>query len=178
MTVRAKIIGGVAAAAAAAAPMGMYYEGNFPVGYMDPVGIPTDCVGETGPDVRIGVQRFTFAECAARYEPRLQRVWTDGLSRCIRRDVTVPQGGALMSWADNVGIGAACGSTLVRRLNAGASPAVWCNELPRWDKGRILGFLVVLPGLVKRRASERVMCLGDVSNWMVPTVRVTVGAMR
>lgn len=140
--------------------MGAYFEGVFPIGYADPVGIPTDCIGETGPDVRIGRQRFTFDQCVARYEPRLQRVWNDGLSYCIRRDVTVMQGAALMSWGDNVGVVAACGSTLVRLLNAGAAPETWCAQLPRWDKATKLGVKITLPGLTKRRAAEREMCEG------------------
>jgi lysozyme len=163
---KARIIGGsVAAIAAMAAPMGAYYEGVFPIGYADPVGIPTDCVGETGPDVAIGKQRFTFDECVARYEPRLQRNWTHGLAACITRDVTVPQGAALVSWADNVGIHAACTSTLVRMLNVGASPAQWCAQLTQWNKATYLGVKIVLPGLTKRRSSERAMCEGDVDAW-------------
>ena len=157
---RGKIIGGSVAAAALAGGMGAYFEGVLPVGYADPVGIPTDCIGETGPDVRIGHQRFTFAECVARYEPRLQRVWDDGLSRCIYRDVTLSQGGALMSWGDNVGIAAACGSTLVRLLNAGVPPERWCAQLTRWDKATKFGVTITLPGLTKRRAAEREMCNG------------------
>ncbi len=174
MTPRGKILGGVAAAASLAGGMGAYYEGVFPIGYADPVGIPTDCVGETGPDVRIGVQRYTFDQCLARYEPRLQRVWNDGLSRCIHRDVAPHEGAALMSWADNVGIYAACTSTLVRMINAGAEPAAWCNQLPRWNKATKLGIKIVLPGLTKRRASEREMCLGR--DWAtVVNVRWTSG---
>jgi GH24 family phage-related lysozyme (muramidase) len=167
---RARIIGGSAAAAALASGMGAYYEGVFPVGYADPAGIPTDCIGETGPDVRIGHQRYTFDECVRRYPPRLQRVWDDGLSRCVAQDVSLHQGAALMSWADNVGITAACSSTLVRMLNAGAEPAVWCAQLPRWDKARVLGVMVTLPGLTKRRISERTMCLGG--DWRNPVVTV------
>lgn len=156
----AAIVGGAGAAAVLATGMGMYFEGVFPMGYADPVGIPTECVGETGPDVRIGVQRYSFEECVARYTPRLQRVWDYGLVRCVYRDLTMNQGAALMSWADNVGVGAACSSTLVRQLNAGAPPEVWCSQLLRWDKATVLGIKVTLSGLTKRRNSEREMCLG------------------
>ena len=158
---RAKIIGGTLAAVTVAVPMGSYYEGVFPRGYADPVGIPTECIGETGPGVRVGVQRYTWDECVARYAPRLARVWDEGLSTCIRQDVTIPQGAALISWADNIGLAAACRSTLVRLLNAGAEPEVWCQQLTRWDKATRLGVTITLPGLTKRRASERAMCLGD-----------------
>ena len=65
---------------------------------------------------------------------------------------------AYVSWAYNVGVGAACRSTLVRKLKqtppdyAGA-----CAELLRWTKqnGRELA------GLVKRRADEYRLCMGQ-----------------
>lgn len=159
MTLRVK--GGIAVAAviAVAVPMGAYYEGVFPQGYADAVGIPTECIGETGPDVKVGVQRYTWDECVARYPIRLQRVW-DSLSRCMDGEVTVGQGGAMVSWADNVGTHAACTSTLARLVNAGADGDVWCHQLTRWDKATMLGAKIVLPGLTKRRASEVKMCLG------------------
>src|SRR5690349_3885167 len=113
---RARILGGSAAAAAAlVAPMGAYYEGVSPTGYADPVGIPTDCIGETE-GARVGVQRFSLKECIARYPVRLQRVWNEGLARCIHSDVTIFEAGALMSFADNTGIAKTCASTMVRML--------------------------------------------------------------
>lgn len=63
---------------------------------------------------------------------------------------------AIVSWAYNVGTGAACKSTLVKRLQsfdyAGA-----CRELLRWDKfnGQ------PLPGLTKRRQDEHRLCMGQ-----------------
>lgn len=62
---------------------------------------------------------------------------------------------AYVSWAYNVGTGAACGSTLVRKLKAGDYPGA-CKELLRWTKqaGR------ELPGLVKRRQQEYQQCTG------------------
>jgi lysozyme len=64
---------------------------------------------------------------------------------------------AYVSWAFNVGTGAACRSTLVRKLKA--SPPDYagaCAELLRWNKqaGR------VLPGLAKRRQAEHQLCMG------------------
>lgn len=62
---------------------------------------------------------------------------------------------AYTSWAYNVGTGAACGSTLVRKLKAGDYAGA-CKELLRWTKqaGRDL------PGLVKRRQQEYALCVG------------------
>jgi lysozyme len=63
---------------------------------------------------------------------------------------------AIVSWAYNVGPGAACGSTLVRKLKAGDYAGA-CRELLRWDKqsGR------TLPGLTKRRQDEFRRCVGE-----------------
>ncbi|KAJ1323874.1 lysozyme [Microdochium nivale] len=59
--------------------------------------------------------------------------------------------GALVSWAFNMGCGAARGSTLIKRLNAGAEPqTVIAEELPKWVNGNGQ----VLPGLVRRRNAE------------------------
>ena len=81
------------------------------------------------------------------------------LKRCIG-DVPLFQHefDAYTSWAYNVGTGAACSSTLVRKLRA--NPPDYqgaCRELLRWDKqaGR------VLPGLTKRRQAEFQLCMGE-----------------
>ena len=54
-----------------------------------------------------------------------------------------------------MGVTAACGSSLIRKLNAGQPPAVWCGELLRWtySGGR------QLKGLVNRRQGEYALCV-------------------
>ena len=64
---------------------------------------------------------------------------------------------AYVSWAYNVGTGAACRSTLVKKLKQ--QPPDYegaCRELLKWTKagGR------ELPGLVKRRQDEYRLCMG------------------
>lgn len=82
-----------------------------------------------------------------------------GLRACIG-DVPLYQHefDAFVSWAYNVGTGAACSSTLVRKLRADPPdyPSA-CRELLRWDRqaGR------VLPGLTKRRQAEFKTCMGE-----------------
>jgi GH24 family phage-related lysozyme (muramidase) len=80
-----------------------------------------------------------------------------GLDRCLKADVPVGAKIAFVSWTYNVGVGAACKSTLVRKANAGDLVGA-CNELPRWNKagGR------TIKGLTNRRISERAMCLDAV----------------
>jgi len=77
----------------------------------------------------------------------------------IKRCVTVPlhqyEYDAYVSLAYNIGEGAFCGSTLVKKLNA-EDYAGACAEISRWDKQGG----VVLRGLTKRRAEERAKCEG------------------
>lgn len=62
---------------------------------------------------------------------------------------------AIVSWAYNVGAGAACKSTLVKKLQA-SDYAGACRELLRWDKFKGQA----LPGLTKRRLDEYRQCMG------------------
>ena len=64
---------------------------------------------------------------------------------------------AYVSWAYNVGTGAACRSTLVKKLKAGDYPGA-CAELLRWDKQGG----VTLRGLTVRRQAEYRQCMGEV----------------
>lgn len=72
------------------------------------------------------------------------------VARCTTQPITQGQFDALASLAYNIGGGAYCGSTLVRRLNAGDCPGA-AAEFDRWV--RVQGR--VAPGLVARRADER-----------------------
>src|SRR5690606_15889719 len=103
---------------------------------------------------QIGVLR-TIEECEALLSDEVRTV-AARLSGCVHVEVQPHEAAALISWAYNVGTGAACGATLVRKLNAGAPAAVWCAELDRWvyaggKRGR---------GLERRGAAERVVCEG------------------
>lgn len=62
---------------------------------------------------------------------------------------------AIISWSFNVGARAACGSTLVRKLQA-FDYAGACKELLRWN--RFQGS--ILPGLTNRRQDEYQKCMG------------------
>jgi lysozyme len=77
------------------------------------------------------------------------------LKKCIG-DVPLYQNewDAYVSWSYNVGAGAACGSTLVRKLKA-YDYAGACAELLKWDKQKGQ----VLRGLTIRRQSEYAQCM-------------------
>lgn len=154
-----RVVGGAAAAVVIGASAGAvaYFEGVIPRTYVDPVGIPTACAGETGPHIRIG-QTYSLDQCMAMLDASLARHWS-GLERCVDAELTINQAAALLSWTYNIGSGAACRSTLVRMLNQGAPADLWCHQLTRWTYATKAGVKVQLPGLVKRRASELSMCL-------------------
>jgi GH24 family phage-related lysozyme (muramidase) len=82
------------------------------------------------------------------------REHAEGLSQCVNIDLPENVQAALVSWTYNVGVNAACGSTLVRLLNQGDIVGA-CNQLPRWN---IAGGKVVR-GLTNRRMAEMDVCL-------------------
>ena len=137
-----------------ATPVVTFYEGTVLYTYADPVGIPTACMGETGEHIRFG-QRFTLDECRAMLSESLY-AHAQGLDRCITAPLAPHEAAAILSWGYNVGVGAACRSTMVKMINAGAPPQRWCQQFDRWVYAK--GFK--LNGLVKRRAAERALCEG------------------
>jgi lysozyme len=146
---------GIVAGLSASALIGLaLFEGFSGTAYDDGVGVQTIGFGTTegvNPGDRITVERalVRLGADVGKFESRLRE--------CIG---PVPmhqyEWDSVVSWAYNVGTGAACSSTLVRKLQALDYTGA-CNELPRWNKagGK------VLRGLVKRREAERRLCLGE-----------------
>lgn len=151
-TGRGRLVGGVLAATIALVGA---FEGLRTVAYRDPVGIPTICYGETL-GVKMGDVK-SVEECKTMFASRLV-VFATGVEKCSELERAPDKVYiAVVSWAYNVGVGAACKSTLVKKLNAGDLIGA-CNELSKWTKagGK------TLPGLVKRRSEERKLCLEGV----------------
>jgi lysozyme len=138
------------------------FEGFSNPVYVDPVGHYAVCVGHdsTGPDgkpLRLG---DTYSDEVCSY---LLGKDINEAQKAVAALVKVPlSDGETIAYTDfvfNLGRGAFAGSTFLRKLNAGDHVGA-CKELPRWDKGKVNGKLVSLPGLVKRRAAELKVCLG------------------
>jgi GH24 family phage-related lysozyme (muramidase) len=116
------------------------------------------CYGYTGKDIDKS-KTYTLAECKALLNK-------DMLNAISITDNCVPRLPAktLAAFADavyNLGPDIACNqskSTAARLLAAGQLRAA-CLQLPRWDKARVKGVSVTLPGLTKRRAAEMQLCL-------------------
>lgn len=123
------------------------YEGLRKVAYKDPVGIVTVCAGHTK-TAQLG-QVKTDAECAALLKEDVKDAEA-AVKRLVTAPLTQAQFDALVSFTFNVGSGNLAKSTLLKKVNAfdcyGAGA-----EFMRWTTagGK------ELPGLVKRRASER-----------------------
>lgn len=124
-------------------------EGEVRRVYLDPVGIPTACMGHTSTVTRADVgKELTAAVCAD-----LARKDTAAAVRAVQRlttqAITQEQFDALVSFTFNVGQGNYETSTLLRKINSGDCYGA-VREFPKWNKARGR----VLPGLVTRRARE------------------------
>ncbi|MCA8865618.1 MULTISPECIES: lysozyme [unclassified Halomonas] len=144
-------IGATAGALSIATAVVSYYEGYQPTAYRDPVGVATICYGHTA-TARMG-QTLSQERCTQLLQADLGHAFT-AVDRRAQVDLPPPTRAALASFVYNVGEGAFARSTLLRKLNAGDLRGA-CHELSRWvyAGGRKLN------GLVKRRATERELCL-------------------
>ena len=150
-----------ALALALATAMTIPAEGLRQWAYKDPPGIPTICFGSTH-GVKMGDFR-TIPECKALLTKEMSDV-ISAVDTC-RPGLPVPVLAAFSDASYNIGIKVACSdkqSTAARMLRAG-NYAGACQQLLRWDKATIMGFLVALPGLTKRRILNRDVCMTGVA---------------
>lgn len=152
----------LALAASLATAIAVPAEGLRQYAYYDPPGILTVCRGHTGPDV-VKNRKYSMEEC--------DRFMTDDMRKAVQAvDACVPglPVNVLAAFADaafNVGPKIACD-----RKNSTAARYLWqgrlidaCNQLPRWDKAKVLGVMVALPGLTKRRNEEKQLCMQELA---------------
>lgn len=76
----------------------------------------------------------------------------------ITPEITDNQYAALCDFVFNLGSGNLVTSTLRAKINAGDMAGA-ADEFLRWNKARVNGELVPLPGLTKRRTAERELFL-------------------
>ncbi len=150
-----------AAAAALAIVIAVPAEGMRRVAYYDPPGIFTVCRGHTGADV-VKDKVYSLAECDQFMTDDMRKAIAT-VDRCVP-GLPVEVLGAFGDATFNLGGKIACDtthSTAARYLKAGNLRSA-CEQLPRWDKAVVMGVLVALPGLTKRRAEDRNLCLQGV----------------
>lgn len=147
----------ISAAVAAATAIAIPAEGLRQFAYYDPPGILTVCYGSTTNVVK--GKKYSLEECK-------QRLDNDMLDAVLAVERCVPglPDNVLASFGDavyNLGPKIACDkqrSTAARKLAEGDIAGA-CKELPKWNKARVGGVLVPLPGLTKRRNLEMALCL-------------------
>lgn len=129
------------------------YEGYRGEAYKDAVNIPTIGFGETK-GVKMGQK--TTPERALVQLLASTETHAGGIRQCIEVPLYQHEFDAYVSLAYNIGTGAFCRSTIVKRLNTGDYAGA-CEAIRMWDKagGR------TLPGLTKRREGEYRMCVGE-----------------
>lgn len=152
MTPRSKRL---SVAAAIAAAIAIPAEGLRQYAYFDPPGVLTVCYGTTGNDVIKG-KRYSMDECRNLLE-RDMLAAIETVERChpgLPDNVLAAFGDAVY----NIGPTVACNSTASKYLDMGQINYA-CDQLLRWDKARVAGVMVKLPGLTKRREKERELCL-------------------
>lgn len=145
----------IAAAVAAATAIAIPAEGIRQFAYYDPPGILTVCYGSTT-NVQKG-KKYSLDEC----RERLDSDMLNAISHVERCHPGLPEN-VLAAFGDavyNLGPVVACNSTASRYLDEGRISDA-CNQLPRWNKARVMGVMVELPGLTKRRKAEQELCLG------------------
>lgn len=151
MNDKAKRLGAVAAIATAIA---IPAEGLRQLAYYDPPGILTVCFGHTENVVK--GKKYSLDECKALLTQDMEKAVAQ-VERC-HPNLPVQVAAAFSDAVFNLGPKVACDSTASRYLEDGNFEAA-CRELPRWNKARVMGQLVPLPGLTKRRQKEMELCL-------------------
>lgn len=132
------------------------YEGYRSTAYDDGGGVQTVGFGTTA-GVKPG-DRIDPVRAVKRLAGDADKT-AQALAQCIG-DVPMTDGEwtAYTSWAYNVGVNAACNSTLVKLLHKNPPDyAGACRQLLRWDKDN--GIRV--GGLTNRRMSEYQICMGE-----------------
>jgi len=142
-----------ALSASAVALVGLaVHEGYRENAYLDIVGVPTIGYGTTE-GVKIG-DRTDPIKALERALSDMQK-FEGAIKQCVKVPLHQHEYDAYLSLSYNIGSGAFCRSTLVRKLNAGDYKGA-CDQILRWDRA---GGKVVR-GLTIRREKEHKQCLG------------------
>lgn len=129
------------------------HEGYRETTYSDSVGVPTIGPGRTG-GVKPGQHTTVERELVLLLNDLDWR--KREIAACVKVPLYQWELDAAMSLAYNIGVKAFCGSTMVKRWNAG-DYAGGCAEIRRW----VYAGGKRLRGLVTRREAEYRLCMGQ-----------------
>lgn len=122
--------------------------------------VPTIGYGQTyytdGRKVKMG-DYISEKEARTQLGELVRKDFVAKIAKCVQVPLTEGEFTAYVSLAYNIGSGAFCKSTLVKKLNAKDYNGA-CKEILRWNRsgGK------VMQGLVKRRQAEYALCTGNV----------------
>lgn len=153
------LIGTVTAGLIASATL---WEGVKYEPYVDMAGVPTVCMGYTGPGIIKG-KRYSHEECNDFLRKELI-VHGNGVLSCITRPLKINEYNAFTLMAYNIGVGGFCSSRAARLFNAGLNEQA-CDAIAHGPNGKpawsYINGNTFVRGLYNRRLYERSMCLGD-----------------
>ena len=134
------------------------YEGYSATAYKDTGGVLTVGFGHTGPEVTPGT-RVTVVQALNTLGKDVGKT-ERALQSCLGDDVRLTQGewDAYVTLAYNVGAGAVCRSSILRKLQAKQYAAA-CKTILDFDRVRVGGRLVKNQGLTNRRKGEYQKCV-------------------
>lgn len=147
----------VAAAVTIATALAVPMEGLRQWAYYDPPGVLTVCYGSTTNVIK--GKKYSIEECKALLDSDMLSA-VNTVEKCVPGLPTK----TLAAFGDavyNIGPMIVCDpqhSTAARLLKEGKIEDA-CKQLPRWNKSRVAGQAVALPGLTKRRQAEMELCL-------------------
>jgi lysozyme len=133
------------------------FEGERLSSYQDQAGIWTIGWGSTyNHDLKRKVQKGDIIdkETALRWLKLDAAGFSDNVKKLVKVPINQNQLDSLTSFSYNVGNSAFANSTLLRKLNQGASKQEVALEFAKWNKVTINGEKVVSDGLVRRRKLE------------------------
>lgn len=155
-----------------------HYELFMPNPYLCPAGVATIGYGttvyENGKKVSLTDPPITEADASDLLNNDLSSFST-GTNHLLKASVTQEQFDALLSFTYNLGLGALGKSTLLKLINENVistSPG-WkgaiTKEFSKWNKAKVKGDLIELPGLTARRQAEAYLfCEGEVKFFTAP----------
>lgn len=144
-------------------PLAVRFEGKRLTPYRDIGGMPTACIGHTGPDVVMGRPK-TDAECSKLLQAD-QLNALEGIAACVHGEYDPRTWAGLLDMAFNLGVPTVCRSSVVRRLNAGEWPQA-CDAilLYRYAGGRDCFApenAEACGGIATRRRIQRQLCRAE-----------------
>lgn len=133
------------------------FEGEKLTAYQDEAGIWTIGWGSTyHHDLKRRVQKGDIIdkETALKWLRLDAAKYAAVVKKLVKVPINQNQADSLTSFSYNIGEGAFAASTLLRKLNSGASKQEVALEFPKWNKVTKNGEKVVSNGLVRRRKME------------------------